>query len=252
MAIAEDLTLDFAAKQWLTQLPLGGGNHRADFPVSIIRKNAHSFAAGTALTFEGDDVATVLCVLKGWLSLSKSLSDGQTQIIDFALSGDIVSPVSADGHTSVLQVEAATDAVVAILTEAEWARLKREWPAIATVSAQLSAAAQARISERMLRLGRGSAPNRIAYSLLELCVRLRSIGQSTNQTFHLPLTQEQLGEFSGLSSVHVCRTLRRMVRNEVIVMEDHMDIHINDLDALAEIAGIDFERLATEITPTAA
>ncbi len=177
MVIAEDLTLDFAAKQWLTQLPLDESKHRADFPASIIRKNAHSFAAGTALTFEGDDVATVLCVLKGWLSLSKSLSDGQTQIIDFVLSGDIVSPVSADGHTSSLQVEAVTDVVVAILTEAEWARLKHEWPAIEAVSTHLAAAHQSRIAERMLRLGRGSAPNRIAYSLLELCVRLRSIGR---------------------------------------------------------------------------
>jgi CRP-like cAMP-binding protein len=101
----------------------------------------------------------------------------------------------------------------------------------------------------MLRLGKGSAETRIAYAIIELCIRLGMIGKVPDCGFHIPLTQQQLGEFVGLSSVHVCRTMRRLTRLGVISMEGHMDITIHNMDALAEIAGVDPDALENEIIP---
>ena len=53
----------------------------------------------------------------------------------------------------------------------------------------------------------------------------------------------------GLSSVHVCRTLRRLERSGIIDVDDHIDVKILDIDALAELAQIDPVRLAQEATP---
>lgn len=167
-------------------------------------------------------------MLDGWLSLSKSLKDGQTQIIDFALPGDFLDVASADGTICGFNVEAITDVTVAVVSVAEWENLIQKSPAAHGVYMKAAAAARMRISERMLRLGKGSAEKRVAYALLELCTRIHATDQFVTGSFHVPLRQQQFGDFVGLSSVHVCRSLRRFVRQNIISMRDHMDINIID------------------------
>lgn len=101
----------------------------------------------------------------------------------------------------------------------------------------------------MLRLGKGSAENRLAYALTEFNLRLSAIGESRDGAFHLPLTQQLLGEYLGLSSVHVCRTMRRLIDRGVIEPGDHMEINIRDPRSLATIAGVDFDILRSQIIP---
>ena len=61
------------------------------------------------------------------------------------------------------------------------------------------------------------------------------------------MNQRVLGDFVGLSSVHVCRTLGQLVHNGIIRVEGQMDIEILKLDILAEMAGVDLETLPCEI-----
>lgn len=217
-----------------------------------LSNHAQKFRAGEQLTFEGDEKSAVIFVLSGWIVLSKSLPDGQTQIIDFVLPGDYASPTSADGRSSALQVEALTDVSVVMLSNADWAATLQKWPDLQHRASALSAAARARISERLLRLGRGTAAMRVAYALLELGVRLQTLHGSEELSFHVPLTQQRLGEFVGLTSVHVCRTLRRLDRHGVISTNDHMNIHIRDLGKISELAGVEIEHLRQEIEPAPA
>ena len=220
----------------------------------ILRTNERRIGRGYVLALEGGQNQTVLCVLKGWLAVGKTLSDGEKQIIDFVLPGDILDPTAADGESSVLQIEALTDVSVTILSDATWQEMTREWPDLHRLTVAVAAASRARQAGRMLRLGKGSARMRLAYALLELCIRLRAIGRSAEgcSSFHVPLTQQHLGDFAGLTSVHVCRTLRRLAQQGVIAVEDHMDIRILDVAALAEIADVEPEALSREIVPAAA
>lgn len=210
---------------------------------------ARSFGAGQELTFEGDSAAPVLFVLNGWLRISKSLDDGQRQIIDFVLPGDFVASASADGTASTLQIDALTDASVAVLSEIQWTKLQLDRPDLHWQTIHLWAAAQARLAERILRLGKGGAQMRIAYALLELCLRLKVTGASENCSFRLPLTQQQIGDFTGLSSVHVCRTMRKLIESGIISVSDHLVIRINDLTKLSKLAGADIQQLSREIMP---
>ena len=203
--------------------------------------------AGSMLMLEGDACRLVYCMLDGWLDLSKSLEDGQTQIIDFALPGDIVDPVGADGATASMTVAALTDGVLAAIPGARWERMINDWPELHRLTSKLHAAAHARMAERMLRLGKGTAEMRVAYALLEFCIRLDLFRTDEVACFHVPLTQQRLGDFVGLSSVHVCRTMRRMARKGLLEMKNHMDVQIFDSLALAKLAGIDRERLKHQI-----
>ena len=216
---------------------------------AAFRSNVRNVSSASVLKFEGDSHSAIFCVLDGWLSLSKSLEDGQTQIIDFALPGDIVDVAGADGATCALSVKAITGATVAVVPVAAWNELMERSPEAHSFDAKMAAAARARISERMLRLGKGSAEKRVAYALLELCTRLHASDPAVTNSFHIPLRQQQLGDFLGLSSVHVCRTLRRLVGQNIISMKDHMDIKIIDIALLSKIADVDPGSLSQKIVP---
>jgi CRP-like cAMP-binding protein len=112
-------------------------------------------------------------------------------------------------------------------------------------------AAISRMTERMLRLGKGTAESIIAFALCELWLRTTQQGLFDGGAFHIPMTQQQLGDLCGLSAVHICRTLRRLERANVLTVTNHMDIVVHDVDRLAAIAEIDAEALRKEIIPAA-
>jgi CRP-like cAMP-binding protein len=216
---------------------------------AVFRSNVRNVSSASVLKFEGDKHSAIFCVLDGWLSLSKSLEDGQTQIIDFALPGDFVDVAGADGATCSVTVKAVTGSTIAVVPVAVWKKLMKDSPEAQGIDAKMAAAARARISERMLRLGKGSAEKRVAYALLELCTRIYASDPAVTDSFHIPLRQQQLGDFVGLSSVHVCRTLRRLVRQNIISMRDHMNINIIDVALLSSLADVDLGTLSQKIVP---
>jgi len=64
--------------------------------------------------------------------------------------------------------------------------------------------------EWMVGMGRRSAYERIAHLLCEMLLRLQSVGLAGHDnSFDFPMTQPQLGDASGLSTVHVNRTSKR-------------------------------------------
>lgn len=213
----------------------------------MLRSCVQTARPGQVLVMEGAETNSVLCVLGGWLSQSKCLPEGEIQIVDFALPGDIVESGATGGSVSAVTIEALTDVKVAVVPAPTWEAMKRSRPDLGRVVSSIRAASRARLAERMLRLGRGRAVMRMAYALLELQVRLEAIGQSTAGRFHLPMNQRVLGDFIGLSSVHVCRTLGQLTGSGIIEMEGHMTIHIRQIEVLAEMAGVDPQTLQFEI-----
>ncbi len=229
----------------------GGGAplsvHMSDPLERMLKTGNQTFRPGQHLLMEGDKSNSVLCLLNGWLSLSKCLPDGEAQIVDFALPGEIIETGAAEGSVSPISIEALTDVSVAVLPLTIWEDMKRQRPDLARISRNIRAAARARAAGRMLRLGRGRAAMRLAYALLELNIRLEAIGQSTERGFLIPMNQRVLGDFVGLSSVHVCRTMGQLVSRGIIRTGGHMSIEILEPDLLAEMAGVDPKVLRCEI-----
>lgn len=233
----------------LRRLLMSAHSREASRILDEIDHRARSFSAQSTLLFEGGRSAAIFLVLDGWLSLSKSFADGQIQIIDLALPGDVVEARSADGETSLITVEALNSGSVAAIPYDRWDQMNQVLPRLRRLVHAMDTAVHARRAERMLRLGKGTAEMRVAHALLELGIRLGALDETGTQTFHIPLTQQLLGQFVGLSSVHVCRTIRRLVRNGLVATANHMDIRIIDIDALADLAGVDIAVLKQEIIP---
>lgn len=219
----------------------GSAAHRAF--CALVDAGRAARARGAMLKLEGDETNSVYFVISGWVLVSKSTAEGQRQIIDIVTRGGLVDPASADPRISSVEIEPLTDLGYAKLSRATLVRLQSEHPEIANLVDRDRRAAMARIGERMLRLGKGSAERRVAFALCELCLRTSRGGLRPERSFHIPMSQQQLGDYTGLSSVHICRTLRRFERNAICTVTDHMDIVIHDLDTMFDIAEIDPEVL---------
>lgn len=218
---------------------------------AMVAAYRRDYSAGSLLKLAGEEASSVFMMLSGWLLTSKSLADGHRQIIDVVLPGGILHPLSADLTTSAIDVETLTDSSIALIPFRDWRSACDTHPELAVLNQKVTAAASARVSERVLRLGKAPAEAMIGFVLCELCLRSSARGLIHGSEFHIPMTQQQLGDLCGLSAVHICRTLRRLERNGVLSVTDHMSIVIHDMDAMARIADIDIGALQKEIIAAA-
>ena len=90
----------------------------------------------------------------------------------------------------------------------------------------------------LVMTGRAPAQTRFAHLLCELLLRLQAVGQAQDRRFHLPLTQQTLGDMLGISTVHVNRTLQDL-RAEGLVTWNGGVVEILGWDRLQEIAEFD-------------
>jgi len=202
---------------------------------------------GDTIVYEGDVASFFLLVVKGWVSLTKSLEDGETQIIDVLMDGDFAL-IAANGATMLPYSAEALDHVrYFVFTEEMINGPQPEAAALRSHLAANIAVTQSRTAELLLRLGHGTAEQRVCYALLELFLRLEAVGKTQEANFSIPMTQKQLGQFTGLSNVHICRTLRRFARNGLIRTKGRTQVEIIDLQAICRMADVDLEALRSEI-----
>ena len=71
----------------------------------------------------------------------------------------------------------------------------------------------------MVNVGRRDSRARVAHLLCEFSLRLERAGLAHNHCYDLPMTQEQLADAVGLTSVHVNRVLRQLAEEQLIVRE---------------------------------
>ena len=70
--------------------------------------------------------------------------------------------------------------------------------------------------EWVVNVGQRSATARIAHLLIELYHRLKAIGRARDNMFDFPITQTELADCVGLSSVHVNRVLQDLRKQDLI------------------------------------
>ena len=201
--------------------------------------NQRMLEAGHSLIEEGDRPENVFLLLEGWAYRYKHVEDGNRQIVAYLIPGDL-----CDIHIFILK---AMDHGIALLSEARVAAipkhqmtaLLRDRPNVAQALFWATLVDEATLREWLLNMGRRDAFERIAHLFCEMWLRLSQVGLvSDAHQFSLPVTQEQLGDTVGLTSVHVNRVLQRM-RQEGLIELAGRQLRILDLDRMKEVAGFD-------------
>jgi len=92
-----------------------------------------------------------------------------------------------------------------------------EWhPAVARSLRISTLVDEATLREWLLNVGRRTAVERIAHLFCELLLRLQAVGLVSENSVALPLTQVDLADTTGLSTVHVNRALQELRRQGLI------------------------------------
>lgn len=205
---------------------------------ALTREGVRGFAAREDIIREGEEPRGVKLVLSGWACRYKALEDGRRQIVALLMPGDLCDPnvsiLRAMDHsvgalTPVSAVEiprAAIERVMAVHPRVTQALL---WEQLVTAAIQ---------REWMLSLGRRTAFERVGHLLCELFVRLRAVALTAGDACELPITQADLAEATGLSAVHMNRTLQEL-RGQGLIELRGKQLVIPDLQALQDAAGFD-------------
>ncbi len=194
---------------------------------------------------EGERPETVTLILAGWACRYKVMEDGRRQIIGLLLPGDL-----CDHNVFVLRhmdhsIGAITDVTTGELSRGGFDELKATHPRVAEALTWDSLVAMATQREWALTLGQRNALERLAHLFCEAFVRLKTVGLASDSSIDMPLTQTELGEATGLSPVHVNRTLQELRAADLIILRDRR-LTIPDFNCLARVGQFDASYLHLE------
>jgi CRP-like cAMP-binding protein len=201
-----------------------------------------SLFTGTHTVSRGDDVVppgktrNVLTVmLSGVACRYRIVESGRRQIFTFHYAGDF-----CDYHRYILPqlddpVAAITDCVVGVIPRQDVERTIERHPSIGLAFWRTSALEARIFQERVLNASQRPALERVACLLCEQVSRLEVVGFGSEQ---IPLTQIDLADAAGLSTVHVNRIIQDLRELGALAKNSH-GIRVTDKARLMHIAKFD-------------
>lgn len=188
---------------------------------SLCSQSPHTVSAKRDLISEGDAPRSIYVILDGWAAHYRTLENGRRQIVDFAIPGDC-----CDLNLFILDqmdhsIGAITKLKVAEVGREAFHRVVTSYPNITTALWWAELVSKSIHREWIVNVGQRSARERIAHLLCEMFLRLESVGLTNGFSCDFPLTQNDIADTTGLTSVHVNRTLQELRRKGLIVLERH-------------------------------
>ena len=184
--------------------------------------------------------ATHSCVmLSGYSIRSKNTATGNRQIIAIQMKGEVVDLQNSMLKVADHSVQMLTSGKVAMIPREKVIRLTLDRPAVAQAMWIDTLVDGSIFREWITNVGRRDARTRIAHLLCEFSVRLRVAGLGEDTRYELPMTQEQLADATGLTSVHVNRTIKALEKEGLIERANPRAIEIGDWRRLADVGDFD-------------
>jgi CRP-like cAMP-binding protein len=192
-------------------------------------------APRTDIIHEGDDPRAVNVILDGWACRYRQFANGRRQIVSLLLPGDLCDPhvflLDEMDHTigaitPVLLGQISGPTLQAAAARSPHLDLAFHREALATAAIQ---------REWTVSLGSRTGIERLAHLFCELHARLAAIGLADGNTCPMPITQNDLGDAMGQTSVHINRTLQELRGMGLITLRSRR-LTIHNPAALARLA----------------
>ena len=182
------------------------------------------------------DRAEYSCVLlSGFAIRHKIVAGGQRQIIAIHMKGEMVDLQNSLLGRADHSVQMLTAGKVAMIPRDEIKRLAFERPSIGLAMWTDTLVDASIHREWIANVGRRDARTRVSHLLCEFALRLKVAGLGEQTNYELPMTQDQLADTTGLTSVHVNRTLKGLEKDGLIERRTPRFIEIGDWRKLAEV-----------------
>jgi CRP-like cAMP-binding protein len=216
---------------------------RRNLMSKLLPSPLYNICSGQPLATSHESTYTIFHIRAGWVCQFHNLASGRRAIIDIFLPGDVIG-LDAALQVRPLQATFALTSVTASVLRGQNALhdlMCCQFTAlyITWVLAQR----QQRADQFLTSISSLGARGRVATMLLDVYTRLRRRRLITGFTYNLPLTQVQIGNYLGLTTVHINRVLRSLREEGVALVEKHC-VSILDLARLRALA----ERATLEST----
>lgn len=200
--------------------------------------NPTDVKADTKIIRARQELKASTLLLEGIACRYKDLRNGERQITALHVAGDFV-----DLHSFTLQrldhdIATLTPCRIATVPHEALRRITELHPHLTRVywfSTNLDAAMH---REWELSLGRRTALARLAHLLCEMFVRFEIIGLTEERSYPFNLTQAELSECLGLTSVHVNRMLKQLREQQLATLKQGR-VTILNWEALQKVAEFD-------------
>lgn len=190
------------------------------------------------ITSEGDRPENVHLVMEGWACRYKLLPNGRRQIMAFLLPGDF-----CDLHVAILgemdhSIGTPWGCKVVNIPQRTIHELGQSHHRIMRAMWWATLADEGTLREWLVNMGQRQADRQMAHLFCELLVRLQVVGCADAGSFELPISQNDLAETLGISSVHANRVLQELREKNLVVWQNRR-LRIPDVARLEAFCDFD-------------
>lgn len=228
-------TLERVIRRYERRAPLDDGDRAAlrALPFEIRRVKAGGYLLRDGLRADSSTL-----MLSGYTFRHKLTANGDRQIVSIHIPGDFIDLEGALLDIADHNVQALTGIQIAAVPVREVIKLIDMHPRVARAMWIDTLIDASIYREWVMNVGRRPAVERIGHLLCEFAVRLASAGLGKTSGYQLPMTQEQLADAVGLTSVHVNRMLKSMEAAGLITRRRRF-VEIPSWERLREVSGFD-------------
>ena len=195
---------------------------------------------GATILVEGSHSAHLYTVLQGWGFRYKILEDGRRQILNYLLPGDMVGLQGTLIGEMQHSVEALTPVTLCVFERSKLEALFQGHPTLAYDLTWIASREERMLDENLLSVGRRTAMERAAYLIAFIYNRAKQVGLAEGALITIPITQYHMADTLGLSLVHTNKTLRKLVKLELLKWLDK-GFEVLDEEGLRRIADWQFK-----------
>ncbi len=204
--------------------------------ISSLKADHISLPAKSDIVTEGEVGGNLYTLYEGWAFRYKKLLGGGRQIFDLLLPGEIIGLSSALLGTVRHSVQALTPVSLCVMDGYPLPQLLRRHVDLTLDLLRWRVEEEHRADMRLALLGRRKPLQRVGYLMLETLDRLRRLDLADGTMCPFPLQRQHLADATGLSMIHLNRTLGHLRDEGLAAIEDKMLI-VFDRRRLAELTG---------------
>jgi CRP-like cAMP-binding protein len=208
--------------------------------VAALNFSHKTYEPSSYLAREGTIAEAATVILEGFAYRQKLTQDGSRQIVSVHVPGDFVDLENSLLKVADHNVQALTRCEVAAIPVRDVIALIDTHPRVGRALWVDTLIDASIYREWITNVGRRRAKQRLGHLLCEFASRMRTAGLGSEEGYRLPMTQEQLGDATGLTPVHVNRSLKALEAENLIVRRRHY-VGIPDWDRLRQAS--DFSEL---------
>jgi CRP-like cAMP-binding protein len=190
----------------------------------------------------------VSVVVDGVVARFGLTGQGHRQITALHIAGDAPDLHSVVVPRNTFPLQALSKAAILRVPHAALRSVAARYPAIAEAFWRHCSVDMAIMAQWVVNVGRRDAKTRIAHLLCEMAVRNKAHLEGGEVTYFFPLTQTHLSDATGMTSVHVNRSLKALASEGLATVTDKQ-VRIPDWKALIDRGEFEATYLQADLKP---